>query len=291
MNKYFTLDKKNIFLWGNTNFAKKIYRKLKYDGYKVSGIVERNGSTFGKIQLADFEEIKNCYEKNNVVFILCLKSALNQEELARELYREGFPNLIFAPLTIGNRNVSYHMRENFQNFLYGGQKIKLFPTFDFLLEKDVGFRVLKWYGENLEVLIDIKYLRTFYRNTVDDRLLRFRDKHISEFDYLNELYDYLYNDGKYPQNYMMVYMNGTKNEDFLEDRKKLYDAFREGVKMFGWNFFESIPISVECRENGLNIKDGMHRASFLYKEGSKNVPVLLTCDDFITFVDMNYKEN
>lgn len=291
MSKYFTLDNKNIFLWGNTNFAERICKKLENDGYSLSGIIEKNGSSFGDIRLIEFDEIKKTYEKNSVVLILCLKSSLNQERLADELYREGFLNLILAPLTMGNRNVSFGMRDNYQNLLYGGQKISLFPKFDLLLEKDVGYRVLKWIGVNLEVLVDIKYLRTFYRNSVEDELLRFRDKHISEYDYLNELYDYLYNNGQYPQNYMTVYMKGMKNEDFLTDRRNLYNSFREGKRIFGWRFFDSIPIPVECKENGLNIKDGMHRASFLYKEGAKNVPVLMTCADFITFVNMNFKEN
>lgn len=290
MDNYFTLDGKKIFLWGNTSFAEAICNNLNSNGIIVSGIIEKNRSTFGAIRLVQFDEIKE-YKREDVVLILCLRSSLNQESLSASLYKEGFNNLIFAPLTMGNSFVSYCMRENYNSLLYGGQKFRLFPTFSILLKHDVEYRVIKWIGDNVEILVDIKYLRTFYRTTVDDKLLQFRDKHISKYEYLHELYDYFYNNGSYPNNYMNIYMQGTKNEVFLEDRRRLFEAFREGVKKIGWHFFESIPIPVECKENGLNIKDGMHRASFLFKNGVQYVPVLLSWHDFLIFVSRFCKED
>ena len=290
MNNYFSLDNHQIILWGNTSFAHKIYKNISENGYSISGIIEKNNTTFENIKISSFDEIKRTSSKNEVVFILCLRSSLNQEKLANLIYKEGYNRIIFAPLTMNNSAASYHMRMNYQQLLYGGVKKLLFPAYDLLLMNNSGYRVINHFKDSIELLVDVKYIRTFYRDTVADELIRFRDKPISEYDYLNELYDYLYENGSYPKNYLTVYMNGTKGKEFLNDRKILFDTFREGLKIFGWNFFETIPISVECKENGLNITDGMHRASFLYKEGAKMMPVVLSYQDFNTFVDMIFEE-
>lgn len=291
MNNYFTLENKKIFLWGNTSFAYKIYNNLLNDGIETSGIIEKNNTTIKELPIYTLNEIEDKYSKTEVIFVLCLKSSLNQEKLAEEIYKEGYHNIIFIPLTLSNAASTHHMRTNYEQLLYGDIKNLIFPIYDLFVMDDLEYRIVKYFRSDIEIVINIKYIRTFYRDNVIDELLCFRDRPIAEYDCLNELYDYFYNGGIYPKNYMQFYMNGTKDDSFLVDRKQLFETFKNGYELCGMSFFESIPIPVELKENGLNITDGMHRASFLFKEGFSMIPVILSISDFKEFVHRISEEN
>jgi hypothetical protein len=169
--------------------------------------------------------------------------------------------------------------------MYGKVDTILFPTFDLLDANIDDYNVLRYFKSSLEVDISVKHIRTFFRSTVTKELLPYRDKSIADFHVLNELYDYLYNGKAYPTDYMNLYMAGTKDNSFLSDRKRLFDAFRKGYRESGISFFESMPIPVECNDNGLNVLDGNHRASFIFKEGISKVPVVISKEGFEKFLN------
>ena len=288
---YYHLNDHKIILWGNTNYAHIIKSNLCKEGYEIYGLIEKNKTGFDNTRIIELDDLRAGSCNDDVLFILCMRSAFNQEMLAEEIFKEGYGNIICIPLNAENQAVASHMRKNYQQLLFGEINRLVCPRYNLLHKKDLGYRVIEYYKERIEILINVRFLRTFFRKSVREELLQFRDKHISDYRYFHELYDYLFRNGEYPWNYLEIYMDGTKDDSFLLDRKKLYETFKNNLEKNGIEYFLTMPISVEFRGMGLNITDGMHRASFLYNEGVDMVPVTLLYEDFDEFLKMICKES
>lgn len=290
---YYNLSNKHIFLYGYGDNSNQIINNLHNSNISVEAIVDKEYNTFASEQCNNVISLgmlnnQSGANKDDTVIIIGMNSSLTQENVAEELCRYGYNNIIYAPVYSKNKNqwLISSMRKDYLTLHYGNNlDNQLFPKYKslFSLNQEI---VLSYtnYKNNVIALVRKDYIRSFLRNTHDIAISKCENIPLEKFSYLNELFEYFYHDGKFPNNYLKYYMNNTKSKEFLRDRRVLYDIFKEQYETRGMAFFIEAPTIGRLNEQSyFNLIDGYHRASFLVCIGAKYVPVIISRDDMFDF--------
>ena len=286
---YFSLDEKDVYLYGYGRNTENIKRNLLKAGIAVKGIIDRRADAFGNPFIVPFEAMNKKYdiEKDVVVFVLGMQSAFTQEMVAGELFAWGYRQIIYAPIEHmnGNQFVLSYLRKCYLRIQNERSGYELYPVYELLHELETEIVIVECFKNRIEALVSIEYVRSFAGDdSYNAEIMRYRNKPFKAFSYLNELYDYFYQEGPFPEHYLKYYMNGTKDVSFLEDRRRLYDIFLTYWKESGLDFFIECPVSGRLSDEGMfNLEDGNHRASFLSCVGSPYIPMLISKSDLWQF--------
>lgn len=281
----FWLKEKKVYLYGYNTFFDKhdsIIKNIRENGVsQYGGVIDRNVENL-PVAAKNLEEfLKDLHgEKSDYAFILNFMNANMHVKVAEELYQLGFNNIVFLPFDKRySLPKSRIMRQLYNSILYG-QSINIeIPTYDEMLavlERDI----IREYDDYIEYWIGIEKLHIKEFRTEDDvdnayPLSPFGGVPILDFTYYRELFDYLYDSGKYPMGYLVNTAAGRDYDSFINDRRVLFEKMKDKLK-YDPEYYIDSPILVEERDDGeLTVLDGVHRAFFLYYQGYKKVPVIL----------------
>lgn len=283
----FTLTKKRIILYGYTSELGKTERIVKHlhqAGFKIHRIIDQKqypeigDSPFCSYELFKEKEMDG-HEKSDYVFILNFWDATQHVVVAKQLYEDGFCNVLFLPFDNGFELTKVRRIRRFYNhLLYGGALTDVIPTYKELINQNNRLIIGDYdeytsFWESIH-LLHVKKMESMKNISDEYPVSQFGDVPILEFTYYRELLDYIYNDGAEPQGYIANIIKDRDSELFLKNRIDLFKEMEDRLK-YDWNYFVESPILVERRdEMTYTVIDGLHRAFFLWWHGFERVPVV-----------------
>lgn len=281
----FSLIGKRIILYGYYALfhrTEEILNHIREAGMDVLAVVDRNAMNL-PIDAITYECLKRNMsdKKDEYAFILNFSDANMHVKVADELYQDGFENIIFLPFDEKYSNANMQIiRRYFNQILYGKVSGKeRLPSYGELIGKDKD-DVIKDYGDYVSFWVSVTKLHCAKISAERDVDLKYRFSDysgatIGEIKFYSELWDYFYNNGKYPKGYVVNSAMGRDEKVFLNNRKELFERMEMKLK-YDWNYFLDSPILVSWNNDKgyFTVLDGLHRAVFLMKKGFEKVPVI-----------------
>lgn len=286
-NDYFILDKCQICLYGYNKNAINISRNLKEIGLTVKYIVDQKAAEISETKVIDFAlfEKKVGNKGNEWCIIICLQNGRIHDEIAMQFHQIGIDNLIYIPMS---EKYSIHelnkIRQTYMEVLYGGIQVdKDIPTYGRLIKNR---DIIKIIGKNVVLYAPIELVHVGKSEFVDldvqvgHGLKRFFDKKIADFKLYNDLYNYIFEQGEFPQEYLDNCARNKNKDEYIKDRIALYRLMKYKVYNDPYFFIYS-PALAKWNENGyFNLIDGHHRVNFLYNIGYVRIPIIITQMDY-----------
>lgn len=282
---YFNIEKETpLVIYGLGDIGKQKCRALVDAGYQVISIIDREAEkiqSFCNISVLTIESFcQEFHNRKEIFIIVCLNNGMQHEVVARNLYIHGYDRILYIPMDEKN-DYSYfaEMQHAYSVFLDG-----MFTSLDKIpvycnKHNNTGeeMQVLSTDLENVTFLCEIEYLfspdeKMIREAAASEDILRnalenpeYIDCPIVMCKNYSNLYDYIMGVVSYPDLYMRYFGKDKKyNQMLLEDRLNLFDCY-EQRHTANMQLFYLQPATAEWNPKGyFNIRDGMHRAIFLF---------------------------
>lgn len=293
---YFNLNTNSkIVFYGYSLHRHNLLSDMKSKGYHVIAYFDKRADELNGILEIPVYTIENApftkQEKFEMCVFICLQNAIQHDDIANALYKNGYQNIVFLPTNLNIKNHLAHRLRQKYTYLLCNQydEIKVVPCYSTLFWDDFNINrvILHDYKDNVIVWVPIELIFSYKGNTV------FSDVNISRYIY-RELFAYLENgkgDIKAYFNYIKEFPGTSLNiidgidRKFLLHRMKLYFLFISELNK-GIDFFVDSASFAKWNDRGyFNLLDGHHRASFLYYKSLKKIPVLLDKKDFDKWIN------
>ena len=296
-NQKFKLCDKKIYIYGFDAPGRKIEKTLSDSGLFVQGFIDRRADEINNSNILTIESFINItsFCRNSVAVIICFRNGLEHVKCAENLLQNRIINVVFLPLIDDGLNIYSRMMLCFYTTLSYANIIdirKELPTLDLIFNNKFDFsrNVLLEIGEFIVVRIPVECIHIAeFRETVDySKRIVSRNIELGGggLDFLPgvELYNYIFNDGAEPENYLDYFTYNKTFKEQLESRVQLFKFFYKKIKSEP-DFFDYIPIKVNLNANGkwFNIVDGHHRAIFLANYGLTYLPCISKKTEWMEF--------
>ncbi len=286
----FTLNGKRLFIYGYNNDFNRINDIVCHcekAGCKFEAIIDQKNYIGSNFEIISFNLFVDKYLDSSIdeiVIFLNLRDSSKHTSLAKYLYDKRINKVIFVP----SCNYRYirkvrQMKMAYNKILYGGiEKNSSIPIYDELLIED---NIIDDYGDYVSFWIDVDRLysdvRSNYGIGLEYDVNKYYNCPIRKLGYYMELYDYFFNNGKYPTTYMENSLNGRDEREFLNNRKKVFEQHAYMIKYDPFDV-ENTPILIswDSEDHNYKIKDGYHRAISYIKNGYDKVPVICKKEDY-----------
>lgn len=302
MSSYFDISKDTpIYLYGAGSLGKEMDLKLKKENFNIKGFLDE--SIFidnGPILFNNREKIvKKSRGYYKEIVIICIRNSLRHRRIAKKLYNLGFNKLLFLPTEEPFDNKEklkmirlyrYFLDSRFDKLICLSKYNTLMQNFNYknasIVYQDSKHCVV-W--ANIEVLYTGKIDKNILEKNLG--LLKYQDIPLPLlFPYI-ELFEFIkFGKGgwnRYINHYKNIHMlNDNKNrKDYLKDRINLYKMFKNELN-FGMDYFIESALNCTWNDRGyFNIQDGNHRAVFLYLEGLLYLPIKISNEDYVKWLN------
>lgn len=300
---------KEVIIYGAGKKGVLLCKLLDKIGIKVLFLIDRNEDLWGQAVLYGNDyQIEICgiskaseANKGDAVAICTMENALQHEDAARTLYRNGYKNIIFLPvwhMESEKVKVLYEVYNSLINGEFDLEKVWEIPSYDELEQEGARYCLYgrKWGvdGKRLKLYLPVELL---YSEVVSADGLGVEQKKsleifgntnvIARYDYF-ELWEYLCTGRGTCEFYIKTHskeglLNKKEEKRLLTGRStllRLYD--KEFKKSDDKDFFFLSPASGYCNFEGryINIRDGLHRITYLIRRREWEVPVELRIEDY-----------
>lgn len=300
---------KAAIIYGAGKKGESLCQLLNKVGIEVLFVIDRNESLWGRTVLCgNVHPVEICgisrvpeMNKSDIVVICTMENALQHEDAAEMLYKNGYRNIIFLPvwhMENEKTKVLYEIYNSLINGEFDLERTWEIPSYD-ELEQGEGQYCLygrKWSvdGKRLKLYLPVELL---YSELVSADGLGAEQKKssgifgntnvISRYDYF-DLWEYLRTGKGACEVYIKTHskdggLNKEEEKRLLTGRStllRLYD--KEFKKSDDKGFFFLSPASGYYNSEGkyINIRDGLHRITYLISRREWEVPVELKVEDY-----------
>lgn len=313
-----------IIIYGCSGNGIYYYRKLKEKGYKVEAFIDMRADEMGNAILIDecsvpvyqLRELKDI-KKSNIIIFIAIRNSIEQNNIAKLLYKDGYENVIFIPMlkeNINNKNNINILRQFYRDFIEGIFKDnkslpklnclfqnKLFQ--DYALIKRNTTHVIAWAPISIVFYYSLKQkmrmIESFGISHAKNTDEIYLDKSIFQVEYINQLFDFFLLGEKNLDTYFdfenkisnsVKNKSSVKNQLWLEDRQKCVEIMERGTNR-GEDYWVESAIPVEWNSKGFfNICDGAHRLAYLNAMNMHMVPIQTTIDDYNKWINPSVNE-
>ena len=300
---YFDFSKKSkIIIYGAGYIGKQHANALLSEGYNVVGFVDirakelrsvrvRVGSSEQEIPVVsrdDIQKISNSdeYLKDEII-IIAIRNIVEQEHLAKHLAEKGFKKLIYYKTETPEKERPFY--DAFEHIQFSKMKKTKCSLYEDSLSLYKETQIIKEESDEVIVWLPVEML------FVDDDVIHIKNLHISMFKAYVDLFslfenglgnfeayiDFFLQSSDYPAYRKEALKNDPlARQDFINNRFLLYEMYS---KEFDGNsaFFIDNPCEVCWNVNGtFYLRDGVHRATFLYIKRMTQVPAKMSRSDY-----------
>lgn len=301
MDRFDLTFQSNILIYGASYRGRKCCDQLDRSGYCVAGFIDRAAEElkeFSDKPIYSMESIAKLYHKEGYIIFVALSNALQHEIVAEQISNCGFQNIIYLPMSFREAASIRSLRRKVYKAVLNGDYscVTKVPVYNKETQQGEG-RIIDVSKTTISFWCQTEYLRTSTKAMCErtvpqnlaagkDLLYRFSDKRIEDMLPFVELYKWL--SGQESDIALYTVAMGRTTEDaqrqLLEDRKQLYQIY-ETAFQYEMQFFTDSPSLCVWNEEGyFNVSDGMHRIFYLVNKGYKEVPVLVSVDDYESWI-------
>lgn len=296
---FFHLNKfDKVIIYGAGSLGLSYYQKLK-DYFIVIAFLDQNADKIALPSDISVPCYKPTYEitpKNDITVIVCVHSGIIHCEIAENLYQYGYNRILFLPeITPCSNEETYNLRQKYCHFFEGSfSLLKQIPYYYYWKKNKKSFTpsVIRETANDVVVLTNIEILYT-YVDTEEKTsgYLYYSDLPIASFKPYLDLFLYFMNGKEYPYDYINIYQkvqntfSHSSLDEFLAERYEVYcyleKEFQNNQSMLTYS-----PVDVIWNDKGyFNIQDGQHRAVYYYLRGLKKIPVRMSKDDYLKWIN------
>ena len=297
-----------FIIYGAGHNGRKICDNLFKNNHKIAGFIDNNSSIklYKEIPIFDSEKIKNLENKNDYIIIISLLNYFDHYNIAKYLSKIGFKYIIFKnDILLHNCRTKFLEINKLLDLICDGGTL-VNNTIPEISLSDFNFDIIKnnFIRENSKnVICYIPIELLFFKEYAEQNL-----QHIlinsDRFD-LFSLFNKCENkndDNILSSYYEAAYYVGNKNDtfnkkvpkEFIERLlKSRYDVYEKMSKVYDFNpdFFNKNPVKVAYLNNSrFLVIDGTHRLSFLMLKGKKEIPCLLSIEDYRNWSNESYSK-
>lgn len=282
---YFSISKKTpLAIYGLSNIGRQKCQALTDAGYRVLSIIDRNAErlpTFCGIPALTVDGFCRKFpDREEMAVIVCLNNGMQHEAAAGILASHGYDRILYIPMDEkGGYPYLSAMQHAYSAFLDGRfNSLDKIPIYSGRHDRTSGeIQILSTDGGNVTFLCEIEYLfspdeKMIWESSASEYILRnalenpeYIDRPLAMCKNYSNLYDYAMGIVPYPGLYMRYFGRDEEyNRTLLEDRLCLFNCYEQRYAA-NIQLFYLQPASAEWNPKGyFNIRDGMHRAMFLY---------------------------
>jgi len=283
------------YIYGYTKKGKTIADFLCKNGFKVAGWIDRRfkslrESGINKVYGIDEEDISK-----SAIFVISCQSIGTQLEIAKELAKRQYKNVIFMAAGAEFENeyskVVRGVWENLNNLVLPRQtKI---PVYEVANDEYI---ILDEFSETVLLWLPIESVRT---KTMEIALHEFEEENklskaninrikgntdelIVCIKNLSEFFDFIFLHIGDCSDYLMTYsgLSGRSIKEYVKDRQRVIKLWEEEIEK-GTGYFVDAAAEVIWNDKGyFNLIDGLHRSFYLYYKGFTKIPVKMSKEDY-----------
>lgn len=292
-----------IFLYGAGHAGTLVYHYL-HRFCKLVAYLDKRADELGHhmglpIYTIDSEHITE-ENKNIAVTIVCVKNIFDHENIAIELVKNGYTNLIFCPVdgssfVYRSDTERKHLAEIYKCIIDNCLElpVEIPSASDFFYLDFFDAAIVKHSGEDLIVRVPsfLAYNRNEGSGIWEDSPMLTLFPHLEIFDWfageVNATPDY------YINLYCLVSAkehNLTPSEgwkqNIINSRKMVYEKMHIAEELSP-SFFEDHAVPARWNNGGyFNMESGKHRAAFLIHRRKMLIPIHVTTEDYATYLNM-----
>ena len=291
---YFDIEKATpLIIYGAGEFGRKLRGVLEKNGYFVKGYFDKNLKVKANLPVFDYrQEIKEI-DKNRVVVIISLSNGMLHNEIADILYKKGYHQICFLPLT-SSSEICLKMVKKYNYIIEGiDEGFKEIPRYDAILRNEYVCEdsIIRRDKEKLTVWVNHNILYTLNKkNWKDDKTKLFSrddsyDRPLATFKAYIDLFR-CFETGQdkfelYMQRLLKKYKGDSKKaqQDILE-REDLYNIYKRRLNYGMGYFIDVAPNAIWNNKGYFNMMDGHHRLIFQYVNHITNIPIRISIQDW-----------
>lgn len=297
-----------IWLYAENFITREYVNNLRKKDFFVKGIIDRkykeqwnddqNHIWHGNLNSARIDE--------NDVFIVCLMDGSKHDAIAKSIYEKGGSWILYlpmySPVPISDQRV---LRKSYYCFVEGLYDRIIIPRYQVISTADDELRIIERMDYAVSFWCPKRFLRCaskdYYEKAAVGRGInapatKYCGCKIEENIPYIELFEIL-SEGNLniqevcSKEYFLCQRNSDEERiELFENRKKLYIIYEDKLK-YDMTFFLDSPAKVKWNPNGFfNIEDGLHRIYYLNSKGYELYPVVVSVDDFESFL-LYYEHN
>lgn len=288
----FCLEKcKSIVIYGYNKRGRYIKKFLEEKGKKGIFFIDKNAEKILQENVYTIEKLNEINKKETAI-IISLQNAIAHRSVSEEVYKTGINKIVFIPVggKFGEKE-TMNLRKYYNELSDCVADIRTeLSVYDEIVLKN------KIRNKNGIINQDDKFT-AFWMNihnlyiTEDKECFAEADetylgKPVILADYYQAFFDFLKNaqDNELVKKYMKIQgyqkQDGSYDEKILAGRYELWSLYKEEINK-GMKFFCSSPIRVQPGDGSrFDVKDGLHRTTFLYMQNMMYIPVVLRTEVF-----------
>ncbi len=307
---------RTIAIYGGNENGIHYYRKLVAEGYYIQCFIDKNAKETNGMLVIDKKKIP-IYEPEKVfeldlgtIIFIAVRNAVEQTNIAKQLFEKNFENIIFYPLIKENKhNAKFlNMLKAFYKEFIAGKirenavlpKQKLLwetnPFWDHAIIEQNNKYVVAWVPISIihyYTITQMEELINIYGITVGTEEKNF-DKSIYQLKWLNDLFDfficgqgnldYYWEVERVASNYIKRQSN-KENQLWFSDRQNCVEILMTGMNIEK-DFMVKSAIPVQWNKRGyFNICDGGHRLAFFNCMNISMVPTIISLDEYTKWIN------
>lgn len=288
-----------ILLYGENEFAHATYSNLLKAGYNVKGFIDQKYKSIEDSAVCIRMSMEHIGAIDNIekyIIIICLRNGMQHDYVAQMLCKCGVRKIIYCPMRIKN---SLYVRHRYRlvyqlirSFAY--EKIESVPIY---MDEENRMVIINRSTDTVSFWCPIRYLHTMTKTMIEKTTpkglesgkpykMQYADVCIKDIKLYSELFSWLSGRENADVDSYLIAMGRTSDIDkqkLLNDRKELFLVYEEVFK-YDMQFFADSPAEGRWNRKGyFNIVDGMHRTWYLYSKGLREVPIIVSIEDFNIF--------
>ena len=284
--------KEKIVIYGagerGNRFAEFFYK----NGFQVEAILDKRADEISEFKVGNamIQVVHPGQYVANVddeIVIISLWNGLFHDEVAELLFERGFKNIIYLPMQkIRNRKSASEMRTIFNAIIEGQCYFESIPEYMEIItssgfNRENGNYIIHMPIENLfseeEYILPIEELKGI-ELTKRKEIMKYAGENLVNYRVYLQLFQYLDKAEGECDDYIDTQVSKCdekmdERKRILSDRYKLFQIYEEQFALDRNFFIDSASEVVWNKKGYFNIRDGHHRAIYLFYKGVWDIPV------------------
>lgn len=292
-----------IVIYGAGPIGERVCKSLITSNYNVKCIIDRdahNKKHLAGVPVICIEDIcDEVYYSKDIVVIVCLQNGVHHQAIASEVFLKlKTKHILYLPSKRTRSSEEFRRLQMAYTDILNKRYETLIAIPDYRVLHEP-FNVISLNEHYISFFCPVKYIKTaplgvgYDKYEIDQekakQVTQFFDAYISDNYAYFELFDWCFGKSEYPATYLLtkkIYTPDLDEKEYLCHRKELVSIFKysftEDVDFFSFSPSECY---LTPEKNEIYMMDGTHRACFLIYMGIDKVPILLTSNDYQTFID------
>lgn len=298
----FKLDKNtSIYLYGAAAIGSIIYNNLTKSGYKVSGFIDNRADELDDYYGLPVYKLDEFDKDAESLIVVAVKNVFEHEQIVKRITKQGYYNIIYKPKAVLNNcgtEEDLVLSALYDAMLDGNitDVYKIRKTYKANIYEYQDYSVIKEY-DNGEIIAKIP-IEFIYTNNYDTAFSRWGNLSIMAFFTHVQFFRYMLGDKDSSTEYYVdtfctesapkgVKITQKWKENVVRNRSMILENMNLASELDPDFFIRNAP-EAEWNEKGyFNLTSGKHRAAFFAAKQYKYVPLKISKNDYISYVNEN----